>query len=175
MVVRAVRTAVLTPNPRTTMDKPTNVTDTTITPERLDELERLYGAATPGEWSAYLVKDNDGKQYATMYQTWAFVEPSVCGLWAGEGKDRKDLDFIVAARNTFPALLAAAEERDRLRERVKVIEAEALRRAAGVADQVHAEQNDQPSTGYTDGWLDAADIIVQRIEALITTTTEEKT
>lgn len=48
-----------------------------------------------------------------------------------------------------------------------VIEAEALERARGIADQVHAEQNDQPSTGYIDGWLDAADIIEQRIRSLI--------
>lgn len=95
---------------------------TPLTPD-LVELKRLYEVSTKGEWSACLVKDNDGKPYATMYQTWAFVEPSVCGLWAGEGKDRNDLDFIVAAHNAFPALMAAAEERDRLAKRVTELEA----------------------------------------------------
>ena len=84
-----------------------------------------------------------------------------------DGADRDQAVIrTIATALAVPALLAAARENAALRERVSLIEAEALRRAAGVADQVHAEQK-TANLSYVDGWLDAADIIFQRIEALI--------
>ena len=71
------------------------------------------------------------------------------------------IDCLRARKRGAPSNNNAA-----LRDRVSLIEAEALRRAAGVADQVHAEQK-TANLSYVDGWLDAADIIFQRIEALI--------
>ena len=151
---------------------------TPLTAERIDELEAMYGAATPGPWEVYA---DDG---------WAPGRHVVSGrtIFGGYGEvdifptendgcgsdpqsdyvnvTKPDAQFIVAAHNAFPALLAAARENAALRDRVSLIEAEALRRAAGVADQVHAEQK-TANLSYVDGWLDAADIIFQRIEALI--------
>ena len=59
---------------------------------------------TPGPWTVEPVRDNNGKPYATSYEAWVFVEPSVCGLWAKEGCTLADAHLIAAAPELYEAL-----------------------------------------------------------------------
>jgi len=87
----------------------------------LDELERLYREATPGEWKSEPVQQG-GKPYATMVEAWQFIEPNVCSLWAERGKNYTDGEYIAALHNAFPALLALARDGERYRERFSTSE-----------------------------------------------------
>jgi hypothetical protein len=122
---------------------------TPITPD-LDELKRLYEAAKGpdgdhDDWKVQGSTDKSAFVYCAAFPRDLWIETS--------GLQRVELaDFIVAAHNSFPALLAAAEERDRLagevaalRERVVELGAEngRLKRRAGVWGQ-----SVQPTHGH---------------------------
>lgn len=84
-----------------------------MTREERDELRRLCEAATPGPWSVERNIHHNGAPYATLYDAWAFVEPSVCGLWASKGTNLSDAHLIAAAREAIPRLLDALDEAER--------------------------------------------------------------
>ena len=64
---------------------------------------------TPGPWTVEPVRDNNGKPYATSYEAWVFVEPSVCGLWAQAGSNLADAHLIAAAPELYEACENALE------------------------------------------------------------------
>lgn len=82
-----------------------------MTKTERDELRRVCAAATPGPWNARNIHHN-GTPYPTLYEAWAFVEPSVCGLWASRGTNLSDAHFIAAAREAVPRLLDALDQAD---------------------------------------------------------------
>lgn len=82
-----------------------------LSESELAELERMERAATASPWKVEPVQDASGLSYPTNYETWVFVEPAVCGLWASCGKRLDDADMIAALRNAAPRLLAEVRER----------------------------------------------------------------
>lgn len=95
---------------------------------RVAELLRMAGEATPLPWDMEPIVDNHGKPYATLYQTWVFIEPSVCGLWANEGKNLADAKYIVSMARLFPDLAADWQRRGERLERFEKAEAVMLKR-----------------------------------------------
>lgn len=81
-----------------------------LTPETLAELRRLHAAATPGPWGVDdgIVVDDRGNAHKVDPATIPAVGIEV------DHVSGFDASLIVAARNALPALLDAAEERDRL-------------------------------------------------------------
>ena len=75
------------------------MTTPTLDEAELDRLERLYAAATPGEWEA------DGEPHNVI--VWSAPEMRVCFM-TSDGEAQANADFIVAAHESFPALIAAA-------------------------------------------------------------------
>lgn len=82
-----------------------------LTPAALAELDALERAATPGPWSG-----------AKVYEgTAAVLAHGLKPVISGTGTEA-DVDLCAALRNAAPALLDAADERDRLRAALERIE-----------------------------------------------------
>ena len=100
----------------------------------LAELRRLYAAATQGRWR--------GDRYDETVKYWIVIEksgnlePVVQLSVRGDdfGASEQDCDWIMAAHNTFPGILARLEaaerERDELRGRVCINAGQKRRRDA---------------------------------------------
>jgi len=89
-----------------------------VTPEQIAELRRLHQASTQGEWRAgdYTHKPSGLAGIACdELEVW-IVTPGVMLVPC-------DAHFCAAAHNHFPALLDAAEECSRLRERLAAVQA----------------------------------------------------
>lgn len=96
-----------------------------MTPEMIAELKRLHEAATPGPWIAATVIGDEGRLYTvradirrgTMRDNLRTGHVATC--IDGEGRFTDDMladvKLIAAIRNALPDLLAAVEERDRLK------------------------------------------------------------
>ena len=91
-----------------------------LTPEALDELERLHREATPGPWTA--TKPPGG--YSGGGWPSGLIVAAVSrgmGIYADPPSGSypaADRRLIPAARNALPALIAAARERDRIVARI---------------------------------------------------------
>jgi hypothetical protein len=117
---------------------------TSLTPERLAELRRLEKAATKGPWQylkremplSELGKTNPSMGKHPLYEHWlitSWAHPQMKGplpivtISTGPYHEPQhsltmhgvDGDFLAAFRNAAPALLDAAEDRDRLREALR--------------------------------------------------------
>ena len=68
----------------------------------LDELKRLAGLVTPGEWQHFPSTINPGRFYICARQTAIFASEIGATRTA-------DLDAIVTLRNALPAIIAALE------------------------------------------------------------------
>ena len=107
-----------------------------LTPETIAELKRLEQAATKGPWET--------PNYNTVFAK----QTLVCLEYDAEGtKDERritqNFQFIAALRNAAPALIAAAEECERLWERVKNLESQ-LKQAIDLVQEL--ERGRRPKT-----------------------------
>lgn len=93
------------------------MTPPTLTAEQLSELERLHAEATPGPFT--LAGDADGGMRSLQGEG---VAKWMGDLFTESPPDRANADLVVEMLNNAPALLAAARERDRLREALERIE-----------------------------------------------------
>ena len=78
-----------------------------LTQAEIDELQRKYEAATPGEWLAYWCEatgSNDWADKAMVYGLQITSVDRTPALW------KRDADFIAAAHNNFPALIDAQRQ-----------------------------------------------------------------
>jgi len=82
-------------------------------PKRLDELERLEKAATPGPWSAFT--DEGTRRPHTNIVAVSPITACVHSL-PGRSKREADVDIIAESRNALPALIATAREAEALRQ-----------------------------------------------------------
>lgn len=101
------------------------VSDQRVTPELVTELTELEAQATPGPWRAAENRhpNTDGSPWG-----WLDARPNPTRVtWSGFHA-QKDAALIAAARNTLPALLAAAAERDALESQLATV-VEALEKA----------------------------------------------
>lgn len=89
-----------------------------MTPEERTRLRRLAGAATPGEWVAFVL---GSEGYAVLAPPDPAGNPlrrlrvAFCGHEAWE-VDKANAAFIAAARNAVPALLAELEQAEKERQ-----------------------------------------------------------
>ena len=84
-----------------------------LSAEAIAELRVLDRMATPATW-----------RYVTGYGIGAGGHAVVNDLASDSAKQNPNCALVVAMRNALPALLAAAEENDRLREQVRRLEQE---------------------------------------------------
>ena len=90
---------------------------TELTAEKLAELKRLNEAAMPPPWTTH--REGEGPSPAVGWDLGRFYNwligsgPGVSARKAEESVEA-DAKLTVAMRNTLPALIKAAEERDRL-------------------------------------------------------------
>lgn len=123
-----------------------------MTVEQRAELRELLASATRGPW------ENDGGgeigQHHSCPQPWApIVSTDVScmaycygGTASGVTRD-EDADLIVAAVNALPALLDAADERDRLTASIERVRE--LHRAVGIYDPCECT-DEEKETGHKD-------------------------
>lgn len=93
-----------------------------ITPEQLDELEKLEKQASRSEWSNSRT-DMDSFTYnpetgETDHVAYLYREPNQRAAFFGK-RNRVDLDLICALRNHAKDLIAAARENIELKEKLK--------------------------------------------------------
>ena len=120
-----------------------------LSAEQRAELARLEEAATPGKWRACPVnrekmgvcpcvsvfQEEGGIVLSASLDGWGDPEMNFDKTTMEYRKEMAaNLDLVAAFRNAAPALLAAAEEAERLRERV----AAANERARVLAEEVNA-------------------------------------
>ena len=83
------------------------MSDRDLTAAELDELERVTEAATPGPWAkspnavdAVIAPEQPGK--CAFPESDAFYG----GFLVGESMDYRDRDFLIAARDAMPRIIA---------------------------------------------------------------------